>query len=84
VQLQPSGLLVICTDGVTEAPNLRDEEYGEKRLAETIQKNRNLPATDLLAAIQGSVEGFSRTKQADDITLIARVARAVSLPFRNG
>ena len=63
-------LLVICTDGVTEAPNRQGEEYGETRLAKLIQENRGLPVNEPMAAIQASVEEFSGTTQADDITLI--------------
>ena len=69
-KLCPGDLLVICTDGVTEAPNPRGEEYGEGRLAELIQGNRDLPVNELLAAIQASVQEFSGATQADDITLI--------------
>jgi sigma-B regulation protein RsbU (phosphoserine phosphatase) len=69
-KLHPGDLLVICTDGVTEAPNPHGEEYGEGRLAELIQGNRDLPVTELLAAIQASVREFSGATQADDITLI--------------
>jgi len=68
--LYPGDLLVICTDGVTEAPNPPGEEYGEVRLAELIRENRQLPVNELLAAIQASVEQFSGATQADDITLI--------------
>jgi serine phosphatase RsbU (regulator of sigma subunit) len=70
LKLGPEDLLVICTDGVTEAPNPQGEEYGEERLAELIQRNRNLPVSELTAAIQTSVEEFSGATQADDITLI--------------
>jgi serine phosphatase RsbU (regulator of sigma subunit) len=70
VKLHQGDVLVICTDGVTEAPNLHGEEYGEVRLAELIQSSRELPTKDLLAAIQASVEEFSGGTQADDITLI--------------
>jgi sigma-B regulation protein RsbU (phosphoserine phosphatase) len=70
LKLGPGDLLVICTDGVTEAPNPQGEEYGEERLAELIQRNRNLPVSELTAAIQASVEEFSGATQADDITLI--------------
>src|SRR5207253_7574334 len=66
--LYPGDLLVICTDGVTEAPNPPGEEYGEVRLAELIRENRQLPVNELLAAIQASVEQFSGATQADDIT----------------
>lgn len=70
VALCPGDLLVICTDGVTEAPNSRGEEYGEARLTQVIQANRGLPVNELLAVIQASVQEFSGPKQADDITLI--------------
>jgi len=69
-ELRPGDLLVICTDGVTEAPNPQGEEYGEERLAELVRKNRNLPVNELLPAIQASVQEFSGATQADDITLI--------------
>jgi phosphoserine phosphatase RsbU/P len=70
VKLHPGDVLVICTDGVTEAPNPQGEEYGEVRLAQLIQGNRDLPVNKLMAAIQASVEEFSGSTQADDITLI--------------
>jgi sigma-B regulation protein RsbU (phosphoserine phosphatase) len=69
-KLHPGDLLVICTDGVTEAPNPQAEEYGEVRLAEIIQTNRGLPVNELLAAIQTSVQDFTGGTQADDVTLI--------------
>jgi phosphoserine phosphatase RsbU/P len=69
-KLQPGDLLVICTDGVTEAPNRLGEEYGERRLAEVLQENRDLPVNELLTAIQASVQEFSGGAQADDITVI--------------
>lgn len=70
VKLQPGDLLVICTDGVTEAPNPQGEEYGQERLAELVRANRDLPAKKLLLTIQSRVEKFSGATQADDITLI--------------
>jgi serine phosphatase RsbU (regulator of sigma subunit) len=70
VTLQPGDLVVICTDGVTEAPNQEGEEYGEARLAEVIRKNECAPVNGLLTAIQGSVQDHSGRNQADDITLI--------------
>jgi sigma-B regulation protein RsbU (phosphoserine phosphatase) len=69
-KLHPGDLLVICTDGVTEAPNPQGEEYGEVRLAELIEGNRDLPVNELLSAIQESVQEFGGATQADDITLI--------------
>jgi len=68
--LHPADLLVICTDGVTEASNPQGEEYGEIRLAEVVRQNSGLPVNELLAVIQASVREFSGSTQADDITLI--------------
>ena len=68
--LCPGDLLVICTDGVTEAPNPDGEEYGEARLAEVIREHRALPVNELVAVIQARVQEFSGLTQADDITLI--------------
>ena len=69
-KLHPGDLLVIYTDGVTEAPNPQGEEYGEVRLAELIQRKRDLPVDEQLATIQASVQEFSGSTQADDITVI--------------
>ena len=66
-------LLIICTDGVIEAPNANREEYGEGRLIKALQENRSLPVRELLTLIQENVQEFSGPTQADDIT--AMVAR---------
>jgi phosphoserine phosphatase RsbU/P len=75
VQLNPGDVLVIYTDGVTEAPDRDGEQYGEERLAELIRRNKDLPAKELLAAVQRSVAEFSGATQADDVTLIVARCR---------
>jgi serine phosphatase RsbU (regulator of sigma subunit) len=70
INLYPGDVLVICTDGVTEAPNPQGEEYGEVRLAELVLTKRDLPISAIMSAIQVGVESFSVGTQADDITLI--------------
>jgi serine phosphatase RsbU (regulator of sigma subunit)/predicted enzyme related to lactoylglutathione lyase len=62
--------LVLYTDGVTEAFNDADEEFGEKRLVEAIRRHRGRSSQDLLAAIVEDVRQFSPHEQHDDITLI--------------
>lgn len=76
VALRPGDVLVICTDGVTEAPNQQEEEYGEARLIEVMQENRDLPVNELLAVIQARVQEFSGPTQADDITVIVARCRS--------
>lgn len=69
-QLNPGDTLLLYTDGVTEASNHEEEEFGEERLVETLRKHRDLSPKELLDAIAGRVRQFSPQDQADDITLI--------------
>src|SRR5437868_5725518 len=48
-------ILVPYTDGVTEAMNANDEEYGRNRLEEAVRAGRNLSAKELITAIQQDV-----------------------------
>jgi phosphoserine phosphatase RsbU/P len=75
VSLEPGDLLVICTDGVTEAANAQEEEYGGTRLSEVIRRYGSLPVNELLEVIQAKVQEFSGRSQADDITLIVARCR---------
>jgi serine phosphatase RsbU (regulator of sigma subunit) len=68
--LSPGDLLAIYTDGITEAFNESDEEFGEDRLIESLQRNCHLRPADLVAAILDEVRHFSPQEQRDDITLI--------------
>jgi serine phosphatase RsbU (regulator of sigma subunit)/predicted enzyme related to lactoylglutathione lyase len=69
-QLGPGDVLVLYTDGVTEAFNKRGEEYGESRLLEALERGRELPPPALLANIVQDVQQFSSPEQHDDITLM--------------
>ena len=75
VRLGPDDLLVIFSDGITEAKNEGDEEYGEERLAACAATGLDCPPADLMDRILRDVEAFSGpTPQYDDITLVvARV-----------
>lgn len=70
VQLSSGDVLVIFTDGVTEASDPEGSEFGEARLIETISSGRDLPAAELLHRIQKAVESFSPGEQQDDLTLL--------------
>jgi serine phosphatase RsbU (regulator of sigma subunit) len=75
VSLVPGDILVLYTDGVTEAMSDQGEEFGEQRFIERLRARRDLPASALLQAIVGTVQEFSGREQEDDITLV--VARSV-------
>ncbi|HVQ29298.1 MAG TPA: SpoIIE family protein phosphatase [Vicinamibacteria bacterium] len=71
VRLAPDDLLVVYSDGVTEAGFNTGEEFGDARLVEAIRARRALPAGDLLPALVSTVEAFAGEAHADDLTLVA-------------
>jgi phosphoserine phosphatase RsbU/P len=70
VQLAEGDILVLYTDGVTEAENAEGEQFGEARLVETMLAQRHLFVPSLLETIVATVQKFSDGEQADDITLV--------------
>jgi len=72
--LAPGDLLVMYTDGVSEAPNPAGEEFGEKRLLETLRSTKLTTAAGVLSSLSAAVQQFSNGIQADDLTLV--IARA--------
>ena len=73
--LSAGDLLAIYTDGITEAFDAEDDEFGEGRLVETLHAHRDLPPRDLIAAIYDGVRRFSPQEQRDDMTLIVARCR---------
>ena len=69
--LDHGDMLVLYTDGVTEANNAAYEEFDEERFIEVLQANRTLPAAGIVQAVIQAVTGFAAgAPQADDITLL--------------
>ncbi len=68
--LRGGDILVFFTDGVTEARNERDEEFGLARLQELVQANRLLPAQGIYQEIEREVGRFENGRRRDDFTLI--------------
>jgi serine phosphatase RsbU (regulator of sigma subunit) len=68
--LRAGDIVALYTDGITEAFNDADEEFGEERLVAALQQNRVLPCADLLNAVVGDVRRHSPHEQRDDITMI--------------
>jgi len=70
-RLGKGDVLVIYSDGVTEATDLAEEEYGEERLTEIVRQHRAENADAIVKAVTESVSRFTAgAPQADDITLI--------------
>ena len=70
VQLQPGDVFVAFTDGISEAMNARDEEWGEERLIECAGR-LNGCAREGLVQIMAAADAFvAGANQYDDMTLI--------------
>lgn len=71
LQLEPADLLVLYTDGVSEAMNAKREMYGVERLVSVLHRNWGLPVKQLIAAVHADVESFTGGEpQRDDLTLL--------------
>jgi sigma-B regulation protein RsbU (phosphoserine phosphatase) len=69
--LQPGDLLLIYSDGITEAMNPQNEEYGIGRLEEQAIHNSTFSSEETLDAILQDVQDHADgTPQSDDITLM--------------
>ena len=70
-QLQHGDVLVIYSDGVTEAVSPSGEEFGATRLYEVVARNINASAAGIRDRIESSLTKFAQgTSAADDITLV--------------
>jgi len=69
--LDSNDIVVFYTDGITEAIDGAGEQFGEKRLIETINRNADLPVKDLIGRVKDEVFGFAHGQpQFDDFTLV--------------
>jgi serine phosphatase RsbU (regulator of sigma subunit) len=66
--------LVLFTDGITEARNSDDVEFGEERLIELAIENRACSAPALQARLADAVATFAGGAFQDDATLIVLAA----------
>ncbi len=69
-QLRPRDTFALYTDGITESYNSDDEQFGEQRLIEALQRHRHASSQAALASVVDEVQRFSPHEQHDDITLI--------------
>ena len=70
-ELSAGDRLLLYTDGITEATNLRNEFFGMDRLSEVVRQNHTLPAEGLVRAVRQSLDEFAEGRVlADDTTLV--------------
>jgi sigma-B regulation protein RsbU (phosphoserine phosphatase) len=71
VQLRSGDILILYTDGLTEAMNSQNSQFGDQALAEVIHRNKDGSAQGLIAGILGAVNTYIRgSALADDLTLM--------------
>ena len=71
VTLAPGDLVVVCSDGVTEARSVTNEEFGRDRLLDAVKKMHGVKPDTVLDQLLSAVNQFARgAPQADDITVL--------------
>jgi phosphoserine phosphatase RsbU/P len=76
ITLQPGDMLVAYTDGVSEAMNTSDEEWGEEQMLNVLSACDGIPTTEIVREVFAAADHFATgAPQFDDMTLV--VARAV-------
>ena len=69
--LEVGDVLVLFTDGISEAMNGADEEWGEDRLIEAISRCHDQPASGIIDSLVRGADGFvGAAPQHDDMTLV--------------
>lgn len=71
VALDGSSLIVMCSDGIAEAMNPDQEQFGEQRIEQVIQENRHLSATEIVGALMRAAKLHAGlAPQSDDMTIV--------------
>ena len=78
VELRPGDMLMLFTDGITEAMDLNGEEFGEERLIEVARNTGEQSIEDLKIQLLGSAQEFCDFRMRDDATLVLIAASCVS------
>lgn len=72
INLDKDDLLLIYTDGITEAMNPEKQQFGEDRLVKTVRENAHLSPEAFIKVLERKVAEFTRgAEQHDDITVVA-------------
>jgi sigma-B regulation protein RsbU (phosphoserine phosphatase) len=71
LQMQSGDLLLLYTDGISEAMDPLDEEWGEERMTEEAERLWPLPAQEVLNGLVRAADAFAAgAEQHDDMTLM--------------
>jgi sigma-B regulation protein RsbU (phosphoserine phosphatase) len=71
LQIAPGDMLLLYTDGVTEAINVQEEEFGQERLGALIEQWATLSPRDLVRTVRYALQEFTAGRPlADDTTIV--------------
>jgi sigma-B regulation protein RsbU (phosphoserine phosphatase) len=70
LRLESGDIIVGCTDGITEAMDTQENEYGVERLVEAVRRERHLPAEKIVEHVLADVDRFSRGGPHEDDRVI--------------
>jgi len=74
--IAPGDVLIAFTDGISEAMNAVEDEWGEEQLIQTVKSCLGLPPAEIIACIMRTADTFvAGAKQNDDMTLIVLCAQ---------
>ena len=64
-------MLLLYTDGVTEATNLQQEAFGAKRLADALRESAGLTSREVVQSLRQRLEEFTgEALLSDDVTMV--------------
>jgi serine phosphatase RsbU (regulator of sigma subunit) len=69
--IEPSGLLFLFSDGIPEAQNAEGEFYGEERLRDCLEEEKDRGAEAIVECVRSDLESFvGDTSPSDDVTML--------------
>ena len=72
IQLGPGDRLYLYSDGLTEAMNASDEEFGKERLMSTLEESRKMSLQESLSALERRIERWhGKSEFEDDLSVVA-------------
>jgi sigma-B regulation protein RsbU (phosphoserine phosphatase) len=79
LELEPGDMLVLFSDGVSEAMNREEDFYGEERLLAALANASDATPAEAVTRVLADVRAFTDgAKQSDDITILAVRYRPVT------
>ena len=69
--MEPGDSLFLYTDGVPEASDVRNEQYGTERMLSALNRGKDLSPKELLAFVRNDIDAFvQNAPQFDDLTMM--------------